>query len=102
MHRTDEDDLAPLFAALKVTTPQAPSGLRDRIVQNLPERVLWLDWLLGSTWRWTSAVAAGLLLGFGLGVMDASIRSEQDMPGTDTLLFADSLPIYEWEDAYEY
>lgn len=98
LQASQEDGLAAAFTLLREETPPAPPWLANRIVANLPQKVAWYDWLFAHPLRWSSLTACSLLLGLGLGLSGG--QSDTSLDNQD-LLFADTLPMDQWEITFE-
>lgn len=98
----EDEQLAEAFAQLHRDTHGAPPWLASRIMANLPAnlptKVAWYDWLFAHPLRWSSMTACSLLLGLGLGMSGAQSDSSLD---NEALLFADTLPMDQWEISFE-
>ncbi len=98
MNKTDSNAsdarLTSDLETLRMQSPTAPAYLQQRIVANLPEREPALEllaWLRASAWRFTTAAALPLVLGFVTGAMLGS----EEISYPDTIVYADIWEAYE-------
>lgn len=89
--------------ALDVLLPAvaAPLGLRARVLANLPEREVWLEWLAVKAWRPVALAMVPLVIGFGVGLNVAHGAATQSAVEDDVLLALfdpDELARYELPD----
>ena len=59
-----------------LSSAPAPLGLKTRILANLPEREVWLEWFGVKAWRPVGLALVPLLVGFSVGVNVAAVGSD--------------------------